>query len=180
MRFWQIYAVGGAVCLAMTFVGYLVGIQPALAEYAAHQAELAELAARKTKASDLARQLALSHGSLEATRKEVEGLPLRLEPATAVNRRLDRLADLCNDSELSIDELQPGSPADAPHYQTVPIRLVGRGSYPACASFLRELRRRFPDTAVRSFESSNPNPARNQATGTFRFELVWYTAPVAK
>jgi hypothetical protein len=177
---WGIYAAGAVVCAVLTGVAYLVGIQPAQARYAAHSKELTELRMRQVKATDLVRQFASAQESLEQTLKQVQGLRLRLDPATSVNSRLARLADLCGESGLAIDELQPGAAVDAPHYQTVPIRLVGTGSYTACATFLHDLRNRFPDTAVRAFESSNPNPGRNQATGTFRFELVWYTAPVQK
>ena len=69
---------------------------------------------------------------------------------------------------------------DCGGYSISHLNLVGTGTSPDCATFLHELRRRFPDTAVRSFECSNPSPGRNQSKGTFRFELVWYTAPVAK
>jgi Tfp pilus assembly protein PilO len=177
---WQVYATGTVICAALTGAAYVLGIQSAQAEYAAHQADLTELKSRQRKAAALGADLAEAHGLLEKTMREVSQLPLRLEPATAVNRRLSELDGLCEDSALSIDERRPGPAVNHPHYQTVTINLVGSGTYPACATFLHELRKRFPDTAVRSFESSNPSPGRNQSKGTFRFELVWYTAPVAK
>jgi hypothetical protein len=177
---WQVYATGAVICAALTAAAYVLGIQSAQAEYAAHQADVTELKARQRKASALGADLAEAHGMLERTMREVSQLPLRLEPATAINRRLSELGSLCEDSALSMDERRPGSAVEHPHYQTVTINLVGTGTYPACAKFLHELRRRFPDTAVRSFESSNPSPGRNQSTGNFRFELVWYTAPVAR
>ena len=174
---WQVYATAVVICAALTAAAYVLGIQSAQAEYAAHQADLAELKSRQRKASALGADLAEAHGMLEKTMREVSQLPLRLEPATAINRRLSELDLLCEDSALSIDERRPGPAVDHPHYQTVTIHLVGTGTYPACAKFLHELRQRFPDTAVRSFESSNPSPGRNQSKGNFRFELVWYTTP---
>jgi hypothetical protein len=174
---WQVYATGAIICAALTAAAYVMGIQSAQAEWAANQADLAELKSRQRKAAALGADLAEAHGLLEKTMREVAQLPLRLEPATAINRRLAELNLLCEDSALSMDERRPGPPVQHPHYQTVTINLVGTGTYPDCATFLHELRRRFPDTAVRSFESSNPSPGRNQSRGTFRFELVWYTAP---
>ena len=174
---WQVYATGAIICAALTAAAYVLGIQSAQAEYAAHQADLTELKSRQRKASALGADLAEAHAVLEKTLREVSQLPLRLEPATAINRRLSELNSLCEDSALSMDERRPGPPVQHPHYQTVTINLVGTGTYPDCATFLHELRKRFPDTAVRSFESSNPSPGRNQSRGTFRFELVWYTAP---
>ena len=70
--------------------------------------------------------------------------------------------------------------ADSAHYQTVPIRISGSGSYPGCARFLHELRTRFPDTSCKSFELTNPNPVRDHNVGNFKFELTWYTAPVSR
>jgi Tfp pilus assembly protein PilO len=174
---WHVYATGVVICAALSVAGWILGIQSAQAEYAAHQADLAELKARQKKAAALGADLAEAHAALERTLREVSQLPLRLEPATAINLRLSKLDKLCEDSRLSIDERRPGPAIDHPHYQTVTIHLVGTGTYPACATFLHELRKRFPDTAVRSFESSNPNPGRNRSQGTFRFELMWYTAP---
>ena len=112
--------------------------------------------------------------------QQVASLPLRLEPATSINPRLARLADLAGESGLVLDEIQPGPAADGSHYQTVPIRLAGGGSYPAVAVFLHRLRERFPDTAVRSFECSNTAPGADRPSAAFRAELAWYTAPVAK
>ena len=174
---WQVYATGAAICAALTGAAWVLGIQSAQAQYAAHQADVSELKSRQRKAAALGADLAEASGVLEKTMRDVSQLPLRLEPAAAINRRLSELDLLCEDSALSMDERRPGSPVQHPHYQTVTINLVGTGTYPACAKFLHELRRRFPDTAVRSFESSNPSPGRNQSRGTFRFELVWYTAP---
>ena len=177
---WRIYAVGAAVCAGVTAGAYVLGVEPAMAKQQAHQADVAELESRRKKAADLHAELGAARRTLTDTQREVEELPLRLDSASTVNRRLARLADVALESGLNLDELQPGTPVDAPHYQTVPLRLVGTGSYTACATFLHELRKQFPDTAAKSFDSSNPNPARDQATGTFRFELVWYTSPAHK
>ena len=128
-----------------------------MARHDAALAEQAEFDARQQKQHDLDRSLAATHRQLEKTRKDVAGLPLQLESASAVNRRLARLADLAGETGVVLDEVQPSPAVDgASLYQTVPIRIAGSGSYPACAMFLHRLRDRFPDTAVKSFDCSNP------------------------
>jgi hypothetical protein len=175
---WQIYGVGLAVCLGLTAAAYLFGVQPALATREADEAYAVDLQGRRQNAADLSATLASTRQKLEQTRREVAGLSLRLEPASGVNRRLAKLADLATAAGLEINEVQPGAASDSPHYQVVPIRISGTGAYPACAQFLHQLRERFPDTAARSVEVANPSPTRDHAAGTFRFELTWYTSPV--
>jgi hypothetical protein len=77
---------------------------------------------------------------------------------------------------LVIDEMQPRTAEDAPHYRAVPVRIVGKGAYPACARFLHRLRTEFPDTGVRSFEAAHGGPDPEAPDVTFDLELLWFTA----
>ena len=177
---WQIYATGVAVCAAVSAGAYLAGIEPALARRAEAAANTAELQTRRENAAQLAGTLAATRRKLAETNRELAGLTLRLESAATLNSRLARLSDLAIEAGLTLDEVQPGTPADGAHYQTVPIRIVGAGTYPACAAFLRRLRERFPDTSVRSFELASSNPlrhgGRDPIPAVFRVELTWHTA----
>ena len=177
---WRTYAVAGAICAALTVGSYLFGIEPAMAHHDAALAEQADFDARVQKQRDLDRSLASTHRQLEKTRKDVAALPLQLESASAVNRRLARLADLAGETGVTLDEVQPAPAVDGAFYQTVPIRIAGSGGYPACAAFLHRLRDRFPDTAVKSFDCSNPGPIGDHTTAKFKAELAWYTTPVKK
>lgn len=177
---WRVYGTAVAVCAGLSVAAYLFGVQPALATHDADQAYAAELQSRRDKTADLVAELATTRRNLDRTRAQVEALPLRLEPASTMNQRLARLADLASAVGLTINEVQPGAPIDAAPYQSVPLRISGNGTYPACARFLHRLRDKFPDTAVRSFEAANPSPTRDNTAGTFRLELTWYTAPEKK
>lgn len=175
----KIYGAGLLVCAALTGVAYYAGVEPVLEKHQLHQANLAELEAARVKSEDLGKALLRSRRELVDARFEVTRLPLRLESALVVNHRLARLADLAAESGLRVDELHPGTPQDHPYYQTVPLRMLGTGTYPQCAAFLHGLRERFPDMGVKGFECSNPRPGGGDTTGAFRFELTWYTAPAA-
>lgn len=177
---WRIYAAGVLVCAGLSAAAYFFGVEPALAQREASAVSAAELDARRQRATDLAESLGSIRRTLAQTTREVEALPLRLEPAGNINHRLARIADLADELGLGLDEVQPDVPVDGSHYQTVPIRIGGSGTYPACADFLHRLRTHFPDVSVRSFEITNPQPSREHPTATFRVELVWYTAPVKK
>ena len=177
---WRTYAVAGAICAGLTVGSYLFGIEPAMARHDAALAEQAEFDARQQKQRDLDRSLASTHRQLEQTRKDVAALPLQLESASAVNRRLARLADLAGETGVVLDEVQPSPPVDGAFYQIVPIRIAGSGGYPACAAFLHRLRDRFPDTAVKSFDCSNPGPIGDHPTAKFKADLAWYTTQTKK
>jgi hypothetical protein len=77
---------------------------------------------------------------------------------------------------VTLNEIQPGTPTEGPHYLTVPIRVGGSGSYPACAALLHNLRERFPDTTIQSFDLQNAAPGQGENLATFRMELAWHTS----
>ena len=173
---WKIYATGAAICAAVGAASYFAGVRPAVARHADAEAKQTELAAAKQKASGLIGTLNKSRGQLAAVNEALANVPLRLEAPSAVNQRLARLTALANASGLAIDEMRHGATSDGPDHQTVPILIAGNGTYPACARFLHELSRQFPDTAVRSFQTTNNSASLDSPAATFEFELAWHVA----
>lgn len=175
----RVAGVGVVACAAATAGSYLLGVRPALARMAERDAAAQDLQDRKAHGHQVAADLAGVRRRLTVAKGELAGLPLRLEPASAVNRRLNELAEVAAVAGVTLDEVRPQSPVDGPHYRTVPIRAAGTGGYPACAAFLHALRERFPDTTVLSFEAQNPKPDRQNNVAVFRVELAWHTVPPA-
>jgi Tfp pilus assembly protein PilO len=172
---WQLCAAAAVACAALTVGAYAIGVRPLLEERA-HEAEQRQtLDERRGTASDLATALADVQRDLERAKQELAQTPVRLQPATLVNQRLAAIARVATDCQVALDEMRPGSAADSTHFQTVPIRIVGSGRYPACARFLRELRRTFGDMGVRKFTTTNTTPAALEPTAAFQAELVWFT-----
>ena len=176
----KVMAFGFGACLAISAGGYFVGIAPALAGLVERRGQERELADRRVRSADLTAELRDTRRRLAAANKDLADLPLRLEPASAVNRRINLLAGVAGEAKVTLNEIQPQSAVDGQHYQTVPIRVAGSGSYPACATFLHELRERFPDTTVQSFDLQNASPSREGNVATFRMELAWHTSPAGK
>jgi Tfp pilus assembly protein PilO len=173
---WKIYAAGAVVCALLSAGTYTFGARPAITRHHEHLDRQAELMAARQKAANLLGTLNSTRTQLAAVNDALNNLTLRLEPATTINQRLSRLTALANATDLKIDEVRPGAIAEAPDYQTVPIQIAGSGTYPACAKFLRELRKTFPDTAVRSFETTNNSSPPDSPAATFQFDLVWHAA----
>src|SRR4051812_11888621 len=179
-KFMQVVAWSVAVCLGISAAGYFLGIAPAIAHVSERNADLAELANRQQQAVQAKKDLITTRKRIEEARKEVEELPLRLEPATVVNSRLNRVAEAASAAGVTLNEMQPQTAVDSQHYQTVPIRVTGAGSYPAVAAFLHTLRTQFPDTAVVLIDAQNPSPGKENNVATFRLDLEWHTTPVRK
>jgi Tfp pilus assembly protein PilO len=173
----KVYACAGAVCAAMAAGAYLFGVRPASARYDDYVARQAELRAARQKAANLLGVRNATQNQLNAVNDALQKLTLRLEPASTVNQRLSKLTDLATrECQLVIDEMRPMPPADGADYQTVPILIAGSGTYPNCAKFLHRLRRDFPDTAVKSFETTNNSSSPDNPTATFQVDLVWHAA----
>ena len=178
---WHLWAAVAGACLGLTVAAYALGVGPLLREHERDRALAAELEERRETVARLASSTTDLRRDLAAAQAELERAPLRLQPASRVNQRLEAVARLATESGLALDEVRPGGPVDAAHYQTVPIRIVGFGRYPACATFLRELRQTFGDMGVRTFSASNSAGAAAAAaagagsTALFQAELVWFT-----
>lgn len=178
---WPWLAAVIGVCLGLTAAAYAFGVAPLLQHRDDSEAARRELGQRRDEATRLASSVADLQRELSEAKAEMERASLRLQPATLVNQRLEAIARLARDCGLALDEMRPGAPADATHYQTVPIRIVGVGAYPACAKFLRQLRITFGDMGVRTFSASNNGSGPSaMPSATLHAELVWFTEPPRK
>lgn len=178
---WQPIVAVVAVCLGLTAGAYTFGVAPLLQRRDDAEAARQVLSERREEAARMASVVADLQSELSAARAEMERSPLRLQPASRVNQRLEAIARLAADCSLALDEMRPGAPSDSTHYQTVPIRIVGAGGYPSCAKFLRQLRVSFGDMGVRTFDASNnAAPGSTIPSALFQAELVWYTEPPRK
>ena len=172
---WQMAALAAAACAGLTIAAYAVGVRPML-EQRQHEAEQRlALKERRETSSELAATVAELQHDLADARQVLARSPVRLQPATLVNQRLAALAALADECGVQVDEMRPGTPADSTHYQTFPIRIVGTGSYPNYAKFLRNLRKTFGDMGVRSFNATNLIGPSANPTAAFQAELIWFT-----
>ncbi len=170
---WKLYASAALACLALSAGGYLLGVGPAMARAARAASDRAELADRRKQTGELSAAATAARADLVATRDALAALPLKLEPASAVNQRLAKLTDMAGESNLSVAEIRPGALVEGRDFDSIPIAIAGTGSYPNCAAFLHRLHDRFPDTAVRSFRAGQGDA---NGAASFSVDLVWHTA----
>jgi Tfp pilus assembly protein PilO len=173
---WRIYAAGALICAALSAGAYAAGVRPAVRRRAVQVAHQTELRARKQKAANLAGQLNTARSQLAAVNETLRSRSLRLQPAELVNERIDSLTTLADTTHLMLDDLRPGTTSETADYKTVQILMAGSGTYPNCAAFLHNLRRSFPDMAVRSFETTNNSASPDAPAATFQFDLIWHAS----
>lgn len=144
-----------------------------------------------SRAGDAERALRLQTltASADAAEAEVEALErrttearalaaraeLRTRPVTELNARISALVASAEAADLRTDTVRPGDPRPDGAAVRVPIRVAGRGSYPALTAFLDSLHANDRDIAV-----TGVTVARGDgATGAARFEvdLTWWATP---
>ena len=173
---WTIDAMGAGLCLAATVAFYFFGLGPML--NARHDADTyqSKVAAERASAADLSQALARDHKMLRGAQRELAESPLQLAPASDVNARIARVADLAKSCGLKLDVVLPGLPAKGKRFETVPIHLAGTGNYRTCVAMLHKLRQKFPDTTVTSLDLSS-DPADPKSLARFSIDLLWHAAP---
>ncbi len=124
---------------------------------------------------DRLRSLRSACQALEAQLAERSG---KLLPAGQLNHRINELARLASDCELTVRTLTPGKAHARPRYVTVPIQMQGQGSFPACVRFIAGVADRFADTAIPSLMITG-HPEKLAGASEFSFELAWHALPEA-
>lgn len=174
-RFMGIDAAGAGVLAAMTLGVYLLQIQPLLRASRVHAAQAVLLETQQRKLPDLKHSAQAFHTRLEATEKAIAATALQLLPARRLNERLAQLAELATQNGLRIDEIEPGKTTVNAQYETIAIRLSGKGGYRQCTQFLAALHSQMPDTNATAIHLAAGD--RPELAGTFTFNLLWHTAP---
>lgn len=174
-RWWRIDAIGLAACLSVTFVAYLTLVRPGFNEHAESDRLRSQLAEKSVAVADARKSLAALRTSLDQTLTAVQELPLRLEPAAQVNRRLAQLADLAVEVGLELHQMQPDPARAGDRYDVVPIVLSGAGDYRRVTKYIRRIHDSFADIAVVDFDLTSGNAGDKQTR--FDLGLAWYTMP---
>lgn len=170
---------GAAVCVALTGVVFVGGVQPMLERQAELSEAEVELQAKRAEAQQSELTLTSVRRQVSLAEQTVAARPLRLQPLERLNTWLALIAETAASSGVQLDQLEPRKAIHAQHYETVPIRVVGRGNYQAATRFLHDLHEAMPDTAVPALKlEGNPQDDGGEVPAKFEFDLLWHAAPV--
>lgn len=176
---WHVEAGGAGLLALITILGVVLIIKPTSRALAASEVTQKEIIAQQTtvtQMSDVRRQL---KNQLVSIQENLKNTWVQLQPVKYLNARMAQIVDVATGKNLVIDESWSGEAESGLDFQTVVITLSGTGSYPDSAAFLRSINNQLHDVSVVGFKLSG-NPDSPSAHARFRFELVWYAAPIAK
>jgi Tfp pilus assembly protein PilO len=174
---WQIDAIAVGAMLAIAFAAYSLQVAPAVEAREERSHRATELIAALEKSADMDLAATALKGKLHSVRQSV-AQSVQLEPTSQLNARLAKLTDLAVANSLQVDTIEPGisTASGSARYDTIPIKLAGRGAYRDVTKFLRTMHETLPDTGVGVMELS---AADNGASAIFTVQLQWHTAPRA-
>ena len=168
--------IGVALTVVLTAGAYFIQVEPLIGQRETQRATVAELGTEQHKLPDLKRTMQSVRMRLDTVKQAIAETDLKLQPASELNERLARLTQVATDNKLQIDEVEPGKVMPGQQFETITIRLSGRGGYQDSTSFLRDLHRAMPDTSVTSMDLAAGGGVGKSDAG-FSFILHWHTAP---
>ena len=175
----KIDAIALVVLMGLSGVGYLLGVSPLLERHALARNQQAELTLARQKSAEAQNELVSAQQQLMNAQHDLKASPLHLQPGTMLNQRLALVTELTAQGGAGLDDLLPGKSAQGTQYDTMPVHLAGKGSFPVFAALLHRLRREFPDTAINTFDISVP-PQDATGNATFSIDLLWFTESVKR
>ncbi len=173
---WRIHMVGIATVVVVGVALHLLWLQPAL-----QRVELLDSVLRKTETAETDLQKARrAHaaltGRLASVRNELADVRLELQPRDALNRRIADIVAVAGATGLDVSESRAGDASSGRWFDTVAIRIQGRGRFSDSLIFLQRLFGELSDVDVSGFDISRSDGDRSDR-GSFRFDLAWYAAP---
>ena len=159
--------------VVMSLVAYLLGVEPVIERHRGLDLRKAELSARQNTDRELSARVAQVATRITELKQELSENAIKLQSVDQINTQLARLAALTGTCGLKLDQLRPDKALNGSRYQTVPIYLVGSGSFPQCVKLLNRLQREFPDMSVASFEVTG-DPTKPKEATKLRVDILWY------
>ncbi len=171
----KVDAIGLGVLALLTGLAWFGVVTPVEASKAGDAQRALELQTVTASADDAeAEVVALERRTTEA-RTLAERAELRTRPVSALNARISSLVASAEAADLRADTVRPGDARADGAAVRVPIRVAGRGSYPALTAFLESLHANDRDIAVTGVTVIRGDGASGAAR--FEVDLTWWATP---
>lgn len=171
----SVHAAGVCVIAIIAAGGYIGCVAPARAAHDRNAALRAALSETSDAESDLRRRQRETEARLGDALEALAQRGVTLRASDQLNAQVERVSSLAAELGLVVDSLSSAAPVDDAQLRRIPLRLSGRASASSIADFMRTVRLRLPDVAVRSFEirADVANPSQG---ATVQMELDWHTS----
>ena len=168
-------ACGACIALAMLSGAFWLGVRPMLHSWEDVNrltgqvlGSRSQLEAVRSEHRDLQRLIGAAEGSLNA-------LALELDSSDQLASRQEGIGSVLRKAGIKVDQLTVGAVQPGELLDVVPLRISGSGTSPKVAAAMHNLRVRYPDLAVTSFQITSSGKSGAQEV-TFGFDLSWYIA----
>jgi Tfp pilus assembly protein PilO len=166
-------------CLAGFVLGaialYFVGIEPMQAQHGQYELQLEQVHQQRVESAELQGEKRRLELQLEEVRKRLAACPMQLQSYDQINIRVAKINEMACSEELVVEEIELGRVRGFDRYQSVPILVKGRGTYPEVLSVLRQIRGAYPDTALTHLKIRG-DAGKTPFAPAFEMQLVWYAA----
>lgn len=171
---------GGLLAVgAIIAAGYFFGVEPVETIRVKQQSLRTALKARSNEESELRRRHRDAEAALRDAQDTLQTRGVELRPASQLNAQIREISALATEMNVDVDSLNASPPAPETQFTRVPVRLSGRASAQDVAAFMRAIRERFADVAVRTFElRADLSPEGGESS--VQMEIEWYAAKTDK
>ena len=166
---------------AIALLAYWVGIRPVFAAEDDQRRMADQLAESRRQLASTQAEYTGAKLAIETTSERLRRSSVVLHTADGLATRQEEVTRTVVGGGVQLEQLVVGTAVHGELLDTIPLQLSGTGSFPQVVLIMHELRTRFPDMAITSFQMSGAATGpqgSDTATSSVRFllDIAWYTA----
>ena len=154
------------IAAVISTAGYFGGIQPVIQN--AHASLILEnsLIQQSQTLTQTLDQVTKQEQSLSKIITSIKANHIILLPVNLLNKQISEITKLADQVGVTFEKIKPDYPISGQHYQTIPIKINGTGTYRSCTNFFNKLHAKYNDVGIASFELKG-NPTKPDGSATF-------------
>jgi len=169
----------GAALLAIGGAAFWFGIRPVFHAEDEQRRLAAQLTASRQQLEVAQSEYEQVRGAIETTRDRLQRSAVVLHTADGLVNRQEEVTSTVTGGGLDLEQLVVGTVFRGELLDTIPLHITGAGEFPRVVAIMHELRARFPDMAITSFQltgGGSEGPSGNSRVVRFVLDIAWYTA----
>lgn len=171
-------------CAALALVALLafwVGIRPVFDAEERHRQMGVQLRESRSQLAARRQEYAQVQQAIGATKERLRRSTVVLHTAEGLATRQEEVSAAVVNAGIELEQLTVGTAVPGDLLDTIPLHVTGQGTFPEVVAVMHELRTRFPDMAITSFQISGGGATgagseKNASSVRFLLDIAWYTA----
>lgn len=163
---------GLSLCLAVLAAFYFLAAGPLVSQSLDARSAAQSVKAEKDQINLLTASLRQTRLAANMTAEKLRKFGDSLDRADSVNDRISSLVELAKSLGLQLAETTPGTPRPGKEFDAIPVRLGGRGTLAAIASFLDTLHTRQSDVAIETLDIRGGAAGSRENNSGVEFSLL--------